>query len=100
LVEQLDKDEKGKPWGIDIQESIEKNTPLMKVIQKSNCELIETLIGAGANLQAVDIKGDNAFHYATRLVQQKELPAVNWPSRATSPYIFEVNIIFKQINSS
>jgi hypothetical protein len=96
LVEQLDKDEKGRPWGIDIQvsgSSLQEsgNTPLMEVIQQRNCELIETLIGAGANLHAITNEGHTAFHYGVRLVHNKKLPAIHWPNGVTSPDIFEVS---------
>jgi hypothetical protein len=99
LVEKLDKDENRKPWGIDIQ--VSGKTPLMKVIQKRNCELIETLIGAGASLHAIGSECDTAFHFAVRLLHNKKSPAIPHPlNGVTSPEIFKVNIMFNQMNTS
>jgi hypothetical protein len=87
----VDKDENGKPWGIDTPFK-EKETPLMRVVKKFNYELIEFLIGIGANLQAKDKKGDTSFHYAARLYRKKETwpRPPNWPNQETAPEIFKV----------
>ncbi len=83
----VDKDENGKPWGIDTP-NYKGITPLMIVVKKFNYELIEHLIGAGANLQAIDKKGDAPFHYAARLYREKPF---KWPNQETAPEIFKVN---------
>lgn len=95
----MDKDENGKPWGIDTPNK-EGKTPLMRVVEQFNYELIELLIGAGANLQAIDKKGDTPFHYAARLYREKlttftkrnkcETYFVSWPNQETAPAIFKV----------
>ncbi len=90
----MEKDENGKPWGIDTP-NWRGMTPLMRVIQRGNYELIEFLIEAGANLQATDKYGDTPFHYAARLFREnKKLPKINWPNEKTAPQISKVNFIF------
>jgi ankyrin repeat protein len=92
-VSEVDKDENGKPWGIDTPNK-EGKTPLMRVVEKFNYELIEHLIEAGANLQAIDVKGDTPFHYAARLFREKKSVNMNWPNEETAPTIFKVNTIY------
>ncbi|XP_046654681.1 E3 ubiquitin-protein ligase mib1-like [Daphnia pulicaria] len=90
LVSNVDKDENGKPWGIDTPNK-EKETPLMRVVKKFNYELIEILIGSGANLQATNDDGHTPFHYAASLYKEKKRHP-NWPNQETAPAIFKVNI--------
>ncbi len=85
----VDKDENGKPWGIDTP-NYKGKTPLMIVVEKFNYELIELLIGAGANLQATNDDGHTPFHYAARLYREKKRP-FKWPNQETASEIFKVN---------
>ncbi|XP_046454465.1 E3 ubiquitin-protein ligase MIB2-like [Daphnia pulex] len=94
LVSNVDKDENGKPWGIDTP-NYQGKTPLMRVVEKFNYELIEHLIGAGANLHATDKKGDAPFHYAARLYREKKRP-LEWPNQETSPEIFK---LYNELNT-
>ena len=90
----MEKDEIGKPWGIDTPNK-EGMTPLMRVVENCNYELIEFLIEAGANLQATDNSNDTPFHYAARLFHKnKESSEINWPNEKTAPQISKVNFIF------
>jgi hypothetical protein len=102
-VSYLNKIVDGKlPWGIDTP-NYQGKTPLMIVLELFNYELIEHLIGAGANLQAIDKKGDTSFHYAARLYREKvttfkgtkrgETNFISWPNQEIAPAIFKVNII-------
>jgi hypothetical protein len=95
-VSYVDKDKNGKPWGIDAPNK-EKETPLMRVVEKCNYELIEFLIRAGANLHAIDKKGDTSFHYAARLHREKKRP-LEWPNRETAPEIFKVNNCYQPMH--
>ena len=89
----MEKDEIGKPWGIDTPNK-EGMTPLMRVVENCNYELIEFLIEAGANLQATDRNGFTPFHYAARLfLENKESSKICWPSEKTAPQITKVNFI-------
>jgi hypothetical protein len=103
MVSYLDKIVDGKlPWGIDTPNH-QGETPLMIVLKLFNYELIELLIGSGANLQAIDKKGDTSFHYAARLYREKvttfkgtkrgETNVIGWPNQEIAPSIFMVNII-------
>jgi hypothetical protein len=85
----VNKDENGKPWGIDTP-NYQGKTPLMIVVKKFNYELIEHLIGAGANLHAIDKKGNTPFHCAARLFRQKKRPP-KCPNQESAPDIFKVN---------
>ncbi len=92
-MSQVEKDENGKPWGIDTPNE-EGMTPLMRVIERGNYELIEFLIEAGANLQATDTEGDTPFHYAARLFHDKKKSSkINWLNEKTAPQISKVNFI-------
>lgn len=49
----------------------------MLATERYNYELIEILIKAGANLQAIDTKGETAFHYAATQLSKRSYPRDN-----------------------
>jgi hypothetical protein len=106
-VSYLDKIEDDElSWGIDTPNE-KGETPLIIVLEKFNHELIELLIGAGANLQAKDKKGDTPFHYAARLYREKGTTFkrtirrgaifISWPNQEIAPAIFKVNNCYQPI---
>jgi ankyrin repeat protein len=85
-VSEVDEDENGKTWAIDTPNK-EGKTPLMRVVEKCNYELIEVLIRDGANLQITDDDGDSISLRCAFVPRPLE-----WPNQETAPEIFKVNI--------
>lgn len=80
------------PFGIDALQGPKRITPLMRVIEKCNYELVETLINAGANIRVMNENDEAAFHFAARLLCNNRSSCVNWPNQGTAPEIFQVKL--------